>query len=249
MLGEIPLPEEVTELILLCLPFPVLRETAPFVCKAWAECVQVGGPSELGCEKGLICISHSYFAQSASFWRRYVRRQQQRGGSDKGDKGSVAVSAAAAILSCPELRLASWRILADLFHSNPFDRNLASTQDWLGLSQVARMWQPRTGSSGNQEQEQNPPIQISCCCGDFTSWEITSPVGGGVEEYETGWQSDIVTDELGIVYLSNHFHGDCAKVAFVTDQFSCYKFIKIDLLQKGFTREMLATMRIKLRSG
>ena len=92
-------------------------------------------------------------------------------------------------------------------------------------------------------------LQISCCCGDFTSWEITSPVGGGVEEYETGWQSDIVTDELGIVYLSNHFHGDCAKVAFVTDQFSCYKFIKIDLLQKGFTREMLATMRIKLRSG
>ena len=89
------------------------------------------------------------------------------------------------------------------------------------------------------------PFQISCCCGDFTSWEITS--GGGVEEYETGWQSDIITDELGIVYLSNHFHGDCAKVAFVTDQFSCYKFIKIDLLQKGFTREMLATMRIKLR--
>ena len=68
-----------------------------------------------------------------------------------------------------------------------------------------------------------------------------------MEEYETGWQSDIITDELGIVYLSNHFHGDCAKVAFVTDQFSCYKFIKIDLLQKGFTREMLATMRIKLR--
>ena len=88
--------------------------------------------------------------------------------------------------------------------------------------------------------------QISCCCGDFTSWEITS--GGGVEEYETGWQSDIVTDELCIVYLHNHFHGDCAKVAFVTDAFSCYKFEKIDLLQKGFTREMLATMRIKLRS-
>ena len=36
-----PLPEEVTELILLCLPFPVLRETVPFVCKSWAECVQV----------------------------------------------------------------------------------------------------------------------------------------------------------------------------------------------------------------
>ena len=55
LLGERLLPEEVTELILLCLPFPVLRETAPFVCKAWAECVQVGnGPSELGCEMGLI---------------------------------------------------------------------------------------------------------------------------------------------------------------------------------------------------
>ena len=38
---EKPLPEEVTELILLCLPFPVLRETVPFVCKSWAECVQV----------------------------------------------------------------------------------------------------------------------------------------------------------------------------------------------------------------
>ena len=37
------------------------------------------------------------------------------------------------------------------------------------------------------------------------------------------------------------------KVAFVTDAFSCYKFEKIDLLQKGFTREMLSTMRIKLR--
>ena len=33
-----------------------------------------------------------------------------------------------------------------------------------------------------------------------------------MEEYETGWQSDIITDELGIVYLHNHFHGDCAKV-------------------------------------
>ena len=42
LLGERALPEEVTELILLCLPFPVLRETAPFVCKAWAQCVQVG---------------------------------------------------------------------------------------------------------------------------------------------------------------------------------------------------------------
>ena len=41
---EKPLPEEVTELILLCLPFPVLRETVPFVCKSWAECVQVGDP-------------------------------------------------------------------------------------------------------------------------------------------------------------------------------------------------------------
>ena len=158
LLGEIPLPEEVTELILLCLPFPVLRETAPFVCKAWAECVQVGGPSELGCEMVLICISHSYSTQSASFWRRYVRRQQQK---SEDDKGSVAVSAAAAaaILSCPELRLASWRILADLFHSNPFDRNLASTGTGLInlLNQVTRMLQSWPGRSGNQEQEHNPP--------------------------------------------------------------------------------------------
>ena len=138
LLGERRLPEEVTELILLCLPFPVLRETAPFVCKAWAECVQVG-PKELCSEMWLICNSNSYFTQSASFWRRYVRRQEQVSESDKGDKSGGTVSSAAAILSCPELRLASWRILADLFHSNPFDRNLASTV--IDCSQVARMWQ------------------------------------------------------------------------------------------------------------
>ena len=122
---EKPLPEEVTELILLCLPFPVLRETVPFVCKSWAECVQVGDPTGLGLEKRLIllcticisCSNHDDDQQSASFWRRYVRRQRSE------NKNGVS---SATILS-PQFSLASWRILADLFHSNPFDRNLGSS--------------------------------------------------------------------------------------------------------------------------
>ena len=53
LLPEKRLPQEVTELILLCLPFPELRETVPFVCKSWAECVQVS-PTGLGLEMRLI---------------------------------------------------------------------------------------------------------------------------------------------------------------------------------------------------
>ena len=53
------------------------------------------------------------YTQSASFWRRYVRLR-----SENNKNG------ASAKLLAPGFRPASWRILADLFHLNPFDRNL-----------------------------------------------------------------------------------------------------------------------------
>ena len=60
-----------------------------------------------------------FLFQKESFWRRYVRLTSEQ------NKNGVS-----ATLLSPRFRLASWRILADLSHSNPFDRNLGSCAEF-----------------------------------------------------------------------------------------------------------------------